>query len=55
VISALIIVPIGLADRGPALFSGAILLPGLVVAVLSNAIPFTLEMFALTRLPALSA
>jgi inner membrane transporter RhtA len=52
VISAAIIVPIGLADRGPALFSGAILLPGLVVAVLSNAIPFTLEMFALTRLPA---
>jgi inner membrane transporter RhtA len=51
-ISALIIVPIGLADRGLALFSGSILLPGLIVAVLSTVIPYIFEMIALTRLPA---
>jgi len=52
VISAVIIVPIGLVDRGGALFSGAILLPALAVAILSTVLPYTLEMFALTRLPA---
>jgi inner membrane transporter RhtA len=51
-ISAVIVVPIGLFDRGPALFSGPMLLPGLAVGVLSTALPYTLEMFALTRLPA---
>ena len=51
-ISALIVVPIGLFDRGPALFAGPMLLPGLAVGVLSTALPYTLEMFALTRLPA---
>jgi inner membrane transporter RhtA len=52
VISAIIIVPIGLADRGHALFSSSILVPGLLVAILSTVIPYTLEMIALTRLPA---
>jgi inner membrane transporter RhtA len=52
VISAIIIVPIGLIDRGAALLSSAILIPGLFVAVLSTALPYTLEMIALTRLPA---
>jgi inner membrane transporter RhtA len=52
VISAIIIVPIGLIDRGQALFSSAILIPGLLVAALSTALPYTLEMIALTRLPA---
>jgi inner membrane transporter RhtA len=51
-ISAIIVVPIGLIDRGSALFSGAILLPGLAVGILSTALPYTLEMYALTRLPA---
>ena len=51
-ISAVIIVPIGLADRGYGLFSSSILLPGLAVAILSTVIPYTLEMIALTRLPA---
>src|ERR1700730_17495116 len=52
VISAIIVVPIGLIDRGHALFSSSILLPGLAVAVLSTALPYTLEMIALTRMPA---
>jgi inner membrane transporter RhtA len=51
-ISAVIVIPIGLLDRGPALFAGPMLLPGLAVGVLSTALPYTLEMFALTRLPA---
>ena len=51
-ISALIVVPIGLIDRGQTLFSSSVLLPGLAVGVLSTALPYTLEMFALTRLPA---
>jgi inner membrane transporter RhtA len=52
VIAAIIVVPIGLFERGPTLFSSSILLPGLAVAVLSTAIPYSLEMIALTRLPA---
>ena len=52
VIAAICIVPIGLFERGPTLFSSSILLPGLAVAVLSTAIPYSLEMVALTRLPA---
>ena len=51
-ISALIVIPIGLLDRGPALFSSSILLPGLAVGILSTALPYTLEMYVLTRLPA---
>ena len=51
-ISALIVVPIGLADRGTALLAGSVLLPGLAVGILSTALPYTLEMYALTRLPA---
>jgi inner membrane transporter RhtA len=52
VISAIVIVPIGLAGASPALFSGSIVLPGLAVAVLSTALPYSLEMIALTRMPA---
>jgi inner membrane transporter RhtA len=52
VISAILVVPIGLVDRGTELFSTSVLVPGLFVAVLSTALPYTLEMIALTRLPA---
>ncbi len=52
VISAVLIVPIGLIDQGRVLFGGAILLPAFAVAILSTALPYSLEMFALTRLPA---
>ena len=52
VISAIVVMPIGLIDRGHELFSGTVLIPGLFVAILSTALPYTLEMVALTRLPA---
>jgi inner membrane transporter RhtA len=52
VISAIVVVPIGLIARGSALFSTAILVPGLLVAILSTAFPYALEMIVLTRLPA---
>ncbi len=51
VISALLIVPFGLLHARSALFSRDVLLPGLAVALLSTALPYTLEMIALTRLP----
>lgn len=50
-ISAVFIVPIGLSQAPPTLFSGAVLLPALAVAALSTAVPYSLEMIALTRLP----
>jgi inner membrane transporter RhtA len=52
VISAILIVPVGLIARGSALFAPAILWPALAVGLLSTAVPYTLEMMALTRLPA---
>ncbi len=50
-ISAVLVVPIGLHEAPAALFSRAVLLPGLAVAALSTALPYSLEMFSLTRLP----
>lgn len=52
VISSILVGPIGVATVGAALWSRAVLLPGLAVAILSTALPYTLEMIALTRLPA---
>ena len=51
-ISCMIIAPLGIARAGSALLSRSILLPGLAVAILSTALPYTLEMMALTRIPA---
>jgi inner membrane transporter RhtA len=50
-ISAALIVPFGLLHAPPNLFTAQVLLPGLAVAILSTALPYTLEMMALTRLP----
>ena len=50
-IGALLVVPIGFAHAGTALLSPALLPFALGVAVLSSALPYTLEMIALTRLP----
>lgn len=52
-IAAVVIVPVGIAHAGlPALLNPDLLPLALVVAVVSTAIPFTLEMYALPRLPA---
>jgi inner membrane transporter RhtA len=48
---ALVIVPIGIAHAGTALFSPALVPLGGAVALLSSALPYSLEMYALTRLP----
>jgi inner membrane transporter RhtA len=50
VIAASVVVPIGFVSCGTALLSSSVLIPGLWVAVLATALPYTLEMFALTRL-----
>ncbi|WP_435954451.1 threonine/homoserine exporter RhtA [Dryocola sp. BD626] len=50
-IAAVIFVPIGALEAGSALWHWSLLPLGLAVAVLSTALPYSLEMIALTRLP----
>ena len=52
VIASLIVVPIGVGQAGGRLLAPAVLPYGLAIALLSTALPYTLEMMALTRLPA---
>lgn len=51
VVGAAVIVPFGAVQAGAHLFSPAILPTALAVAVLSSALPYSLEMLAMPRLP----
>lgn len=51
-IGACEIVPLGLLDAGPAMFAPSILTLGLGVAIMSSALPYSLEMVALRQLTA---
>ena len=52
IIAALVFAPLGVAAAGPARFTLALLPSGALLALLSSAIPYSLEMAALTRIPA---
>jgi inner membrane transporter RhtA len=49
--AAVVILPIGIAHSGAALLSPALLPTACAMALLSSALPYSLEMYALTRLP----
>ena len=51
IIAACIAFPVGVLHAGTGLFAPALALPALEVAVLSSVLPYTLEMFALPRIP----
>lgn len=51
-IGALVFVPLGLAYANPGIWTLSLIPIGLAIAVLSSALPYSLEMIALTRLPA---
>lgn len=50
-VAAGVVLPIGLAQKGPSLFQPALIPVAITVAILSSALPYGLEMAALKRLP----
>lgn len=50
-IAAVVFVPMGMIQASDTLFQWGLLLPGLGIAILSTALPYSLEMVALTRIP----
>jgi inner membrane transporter RhtA len=50
-ISAILTAPFGIAGGGTSLIEPKVLLIGLIVGVLSSALPFTLELEAMRRMP----
>jgi len=51
-IAAVLVLPVGVAQAGSALLTPSLIPLALLVALLSTAIPFSLELYALPRLPA---
>jgi inner membrane transporter RhtA len=51
IVAAVVVAPVGAAAAGPAMLKLAALPLGLAVAVLSSALPYVLEMQAMTRMP----
>lgn len=51
VIAALVVMPAGIIESGPHLLNLSLLPQGLLVAILSSALPYSLEMVAMARLP----
>jgi inner membrane transporter RhtA len=51
-LAAVLVLPVGLVHSGMALFQPSILASAVAVGIFSSALPFTLEMVALTRMPA---
>lgn len=51
-VAALVVVPVGIASAGAAMLDPQLIMFGLLVAALSSAIPYSLEMIALQRIPA---
>jgi len=51
-VAALVVVPVGITHAGGALLNTSLLLPAIGIAILSSALPYSLEMFVLKKMPA---